>query len=85
MVRGVIKNGMIQPLTPLPPEWREGQAVVIETSDAAESPADIEQWVIDMRDPASGLSHEESQVMIRAIEEHLSQQKELMKKRSGLP
>lgn len=84
MVRGVVKNGIIQPLTPLPPNWRDGQAVSIESTEPTESAAEIERWISEMRDPASGASREDSETALAAINEHRSEQREIMRKRMGL-
>ncbi len=46
MIHGVIQNGTILPLDPIPQEWSEGVEVVIEAAPraAADERARIEQW-----------------------------------------
>jgi hypothetical protein len=43
MPRAVLKNGVIYPLEPLPPEWTDGQELWVEPA-ADESPESLEQW-----------------------------------------
>ena len=40
MPRAMLKDGLIYPLEPLPPEWRDGQELRVETADGAEVPED---------------------------------------------
>jgi hypothetical protein len=51
MIRAVVKNGVIQPLEPLPAEWKEGREVVVD--DLAESlPSEsdeFDKWSEDMK------------------------------------
>jgi hypothetical protein len=51
MIRAVVKNGVIQPLDPLPAEWKEGREVVVD--DLAEqlpSESDeFDRWSEDMK------------------------------------
>jgi hypothetical protein len=50
MIHGVIQDGTIQPLEPIPPEWGDGRRVVIESEGGA--PADerdaIERWFAEL-------------------------------------
>ena len=41
MPKAILKNGAIQPTEPLPPDWREGQELVIEAAE--QSPATMLQ------------------------------------------
>jgi len=45
MPRAVLKNGLIYPLEPLPPEWADGKEVQFEeASQPAQDSADIDEW-----------------------------------------
>jgi len=46
MPRAVLKNGVICPLEPLPPEWTEGQELWVEAADESEdeSPEALDRW-----------------------------------------
>ena len=42
MLKAVLRQGVIVPLEPLPPEWKEGTA--LEVAEAAGPPLDIDAW-----------------------------------------
>jgi hypothetical protein len=45
MVRAVLKNGVIQPVEPLPLEWADGQELRVESmQEAPQVPEDLDQW-----------------------------------------
>ena len=46
MIRAVVKNGVIQPIDPLPSDWNDGQTVVVEQQD--ETTDTLENWTRDM-------------------------------------
>jgi hypothetical protein len=50
MIRGIVENGIIQPLEPLPLEWHNGREVVV--ADLADQPGngseDFDTWAQDM-------------------------------------
>ncbi|MBI3823006.1 MAG: hypothetical protein HY289_10060 [Planctomycetes bacterium] len=50
MIRAVVKNGMIQPLEPLPDAWTDGREVVVDAQEAdlMNGIADGDQWSSDM-------------------------------------
>lgn len=50
MIHGVIQDGTILPLDPIPPEWGDGRQVVIEAAgeDSLDERAKIEKWYADL-------------------------------------
>jgi hypothetical protein len=50
MIHGIVQAGTILPLEPIPPDWDDGQRVVIElTADVSgDERARIEQWYADL-------------------------------------
>ena len=49
MPRAVLKNGVIYPLEPLPPEWADGQELeVAPVRPVEEGPEAIERWAEEM-------------------------------------
>ncbi len=46
IIRAIVKNGMLQPLQPLPPEWEEGKTVEIhDWWTVPDNPEELEkQW-----------------------------------------
>jgi hypothetical protein len=46
MIRAVVRNGVIQPIEPLPADWNDGRAVVVEQLE--ETTDTLEKWMSDM-------------------------------------
>jgi hypothetical protein len=47
-IRAIVQNGVIRPIDPMPSEWAEGQALVIE--DAGSPPADdLDGWYRELQ------------------------------------
>jgi hypothetical protein len=44
MIRAVFRDGMIQPLDPLPEGWDEGQELQIIEGEPSDDPEAIERW-----------------------------------------
>jgi hypothetical protein len=58
MIRAVVRNGGIQPLEPLPPEWEDGRQVVVADLEdsSADGADDFDKWSEDMRILTAGLN-----------------------------
>ncbi len=81
MIRAIVKNGMIQPLEPLPPEWSEGREMLVqEANGSVGSTSDqLDEWYRDLEtlcaaaDPvdddrlsvALAQAHEEAKALMR--------------------
>jgi hypothetical protein len=50
MIRAVYRDGMIQPLDPLPEGWNEGQELQITESEPSDDPEEIERWWSELTD-----------------------------------
>jgi hypothetical protein len=49
MPRAVLKNGLIYPLEPLPPDWADGKELWVEqTEDAAADQQDCDLWFAEL-------------------------------------
>jgi hypothetical protein len=86
MPRAVLKNGTIQPLEPLPPEWKEGQELIVEEAKGPDlRPAAIDEWAEELDALASESDPEDEARMREAIEEHRRQGKAWVRREMGLP
>ncbi len=47
-IRAIVQNGLIHPLDPMPPEWVEGHAVVVEDAETAPI-EDLEDWYRELQ------------------------------------
>ncbi len=87
MPRAVLKNGVLYPLEPLPPEWADGQEVeVAPVSPAEESPEGIERWAEEMDGAAAPTATPRIEArMLSAIEEQRREAKAQARREMGLP
>jgi hypothetical protein len=83
MLKAVLRQGVIVPLEPLPPEWEEG--VTLEVARAAAPPVDIDAWARAMMEACADSDAEDEATMRRAIDEHRQQAKAQMRREMGLP
>lgn len=83
MVKGVLRGGVIQPVSPIPESWAEGQELIIE--EAAPAPEeDLDTWAREVREMASKIPLEEFDRLEAALAEADRQAKDLMRRRMGL-
>ncbi len=86
MPRAVLKNGVLYPLEPLPPEWMDGQEVeVTPVLPAEESPEGIERWAEEMEALCADSDPEDEARMLAAIEEQRREDKAQVRREMGLP
>jgi hypothetical protein len=52
MIRPVVQNGKILPIDPMPPEWVEGQQVIVEDANSAPL-EDLEEWYRELKELGS--------------------------------
>jgi hypothetical protein len=84
MIRAVVKNGVIQPTEPLPADWNEGCAVVVEELD--ETSDTLEQWVNDMNALTAELDDPEEWRKIESVLREADRQaKTRVRQEMGLP
>jgi hypothetical protein len=83
MLKAVLRQGVIIPLEPLPPEWEEGAALEVAKSDAP--PLDIDCWVKSMDQLCADSTASDELAMQGAIEEHRQQAKAQTAREMGLP
>src|SRR5215207_4378571 len=86
MVRAVIQNGMIQPIEPLPQDWRDGQEVVVgrvesqvgaQLSDAS---ADVDAIWDEVDRLAKDIDPGDERLFLEAIKDIRKQAKELARR-----
>jgi hypothetical protein len=74
-IRAVLRQGMIQPIEPLPSEWRDGQELVIEPNGDAGGD-EIQQWAREFDAAAAEIPAEEHDRFLRALDEIEHESKE---------
>jgi hypothetical protein len=84
MPKAVLRNGEIHLLEPIPPGWTDGQPLWVEEARNGESEAD-DHWLEELDVLcAAGNADDETRVAAALVELH-RQEKELMRRKLGLP
>jgi hypothetical protein len=83
-IKAVLRNGLIQPLEPLPPEWNDGQELVVD-EPVADGAADINAWSGELDAATAGLPADEHDRFRRALAELETESKEAVRREWGLP
>ena len=68
MLKAVLREGVIVPLQPLPPDWKDGDA--LEVGHAPPPPLDIDAWARSMQELCAASTADDEEAMRRAIREH---------------
>ena len=86
MPRAILKDGLIHPLEPLPPEWQDGKELLVELIEVEDdSPEAIEQWARELDALCADVDPDDWAKMQAAIDEHRREAKEWMRAYMGLP
>ncbi len=83
MVRAVLENGKIRPLTSLPEDWSEGQKLLIEV-EARESSEEITAWSREIEKAARAIPDEDHARFLEALDEQKRASKEQVRRHMGL-
>jgi hypothetical protein len=87
VIRAVVKNGVLHPLDPLPPEWTEGETVEL-TGDVErpDDPQVIDQWYQELEALIAQTPHdpEDDQRIDEELAEQKRRSKEYMRRQMGL-
>lgn len=83
MVKAVLHDGVIQPLSPLPEKWHEGQELLIQEAGPAD-PEDWDAWEREMEALALDISPEDHLRVEAALAEADREAKELVRRQMGL-
>jgi hypothetical protein len=82
MLKAVLRQGVIVPLEPLPPDWEDGTS--LEVGIAASPEIDIDAWANSMNEVCAESSPTDEETMRRAIERHREQAKDQVRRQMGL-
>lgn len=81
MPRAVLQKGVVYPVEPLPPEWRDGMEVTIESSPSSaasrEAISTTDEWMDEVDALAAQLSPEADELLAIAIAQLRQDAKEL--------
>ena len=83
-IKAILRDGHIQPLEPLPPDWAEGQQLVVEEPEVVPNAAEIEQWAKELEESTAKIPAEEHERLERALEENERESKDWVRREWGL-
>ena len=87
MIRAMVENGVIQPVDPLPKDWKDGREVVVTVLEE-QSPNggdDFDSWFLDMKALTAELNDPQEWKEIEAVlAEADRQSKSLVRREMGL-
>jgi hypothetical protein len=86
MVRAVLKNGVIHPLDPLPPEWTDGRELQVEDAEEPdESPEALDRWYQELEASVANIDPEDYKRLEAVLAEADARAKEMVRREMGLP
>jgi hypothetical protein len=80
MIKAILRNGHIQPLEPLPPNWTDGQELVVEQPQANTSREEIEKWADDLDLATANISPEDQARFEAVLDEIERESKEAVRR-----
>jgi hypothetical protein len=84
-IKAVLRHGVIQPVEPLPPDWADGQELVVEEPKVERADAEITLWAQEMDAATAQIPAEEHDRFLHAVDEIERESKEAVRKQWGLP
>jgi hypothetical protein len=79
-IKAILRDGHIQPLEPLPPDWAEGQQLVVEEPELAGTRAEIELWAKELEASTARIPAEEHELLERALKEIEQESKDAVRR-----
>jgi hypothetical protein len=86
MVKAVVQNGVIVPRDPLPLDWPEGTEVEVgKCCEPLENSDDLDRWFAELETLAAQGDPDDDRRLEQVLHENHLREKELARKRMGLP
>lgn len=84
-IKAILRRGIIQPIDALPPDWADGQELIVEEPKADRADAEISQWAREMDAATAQIPAEEHERFLTALDEIERDSKDAVRKQWGLP
>lgn len=84
-IKAILRHGVIQPIEPLPPDWTDGQELVVEEPNPPRADTEISQWAKEMDAATAQIPAEEHERFLKALDEIERESKEGVRKQWELP
>ncbi len=86
MIKAFVKNGVVVPSDPLPENWTDGTEVEVDKpAVAVEACDEIDRWLAELEAIAAEGDPDDDRRLEAALQQHRREQKELARKKAGLP
>ncbi len=85
IIKAILRDGVIQPVEPLPPAWADGQELVVEEPEPDRAAAEIDRWAQELEAATAQIPAEEHDRFLRALEQIERESKEAVRRQWGLP
>jgi hypothetical protein len=85
MPKAILKNGVIEPLEPLPPEWADGRELRVESASDDDEDRDFDEWHRELTALVAKNDPNDIARIDKAIQIADEQAKALVGKQMGLP
>ncbi|HBI44202.1 MAG TPA: hypothetical protein DDY78_15315 [Planctomycetales bacterium] len=86
MPRAVLKNGVIYPVDPLPPEWADGKELVVQPAEREEDTGEaLDCWLEELNAMCADSDPADEALIQAAIEEQKRESKAYIRREMGLP
>ncbi len=79
VIRATVRNGTIQPVDALPPDWPEGQVLLVEPLDSEAGGS----WCEQVEKAMAGIPDEDHVRLMAGIDEHRREAKQRMREEMG--
>jgi hypothetical protein len=83
-IKAVLRNGVIQPIDPLPPDWADGQELIVEEPQPS-SASDIADWSTELDAATARIPDDEHDRFLQALDQIERESKEAVRKQWGRP
>ena len=84
-IKAILRDGRIQPLEPLPPDWADGQELLIEPPELDGREAQVRAWAQDLETASAQVPADEHDRFLKALEDIERESKEAVRREWGLP
>ena len=84
MIRAVFKGGSIHPVDPLPPDWRDGERLVVDQADGCLPAGELDRWARDVAEAAAAIPSGDFEQLASALADADRQAKESVRRDMGL-
>ncbi len=82
MLKAILRNGVIVPLEPVPPEWEDGAPLEIDRAD--DTAFDIDAWAKSLNELCADSTPEDEDLMRQGVADHRQQSKAQVRREMGL-